>query len=51
VAKLSGLIDVSRPGAWRLVAVFAAHQLVIVTSLAARAGWFARALRLVATDV
>jgi hypothetical protein len=48
-AKLTEAIDVSRSGAWRVVAVFAVHQLVIVTSVAARAAWFARALRFVAT--
>jgi hypothetical protein len=50
-AKLTELCDVSRPGAWRLVLVFALHQAVIVVAVAARAAWFARALRLVATDV
>lgn len=49
-ARLTGLCDVSRAGAWRVAAVFALHQLVIVTAVAARAAWFARALRLVATD-
>jgi hypothetical protein len=50
-AKLCEACDVSRPGAWRVVAVFVTHQLVIVVAVAARAGWFARALRLIATDV
>ncbi len=50
-AQLSELCDVSRPGAWRVAAVFLVHQLVILTAVAARAAWYARALRLVATDV
>lgn len=49
-AKLTELCDVAQPGAWRVVAVFGLHQLVIVTAVAARAAWFARTLRLVATD-
>lgn len=49
-AKLSDLCDVAQPGAWRVALVFGMHQLVIVTAVAARAAWFARALRLVATD-
>jgi hypothetical protein len=49
-AELCQLLDISRPGAWRVVAVFGVHQLVILTSVAARAGWFARALRLAATE-
>ena len=50
-AELCELLDVSRPGAWRVAAVFALHQLVILTSVAARAAWFARALRLAATEI
>ena len=50
-AKLTEFVDVSRPGAWRVAAVFALHQLVVLTSVTARAAWYARALRLVATDV
>lgn len=42
----SGL-DVSRPGAWRVAAVFAVHQAVVVVGVACRAAWFARALRAV----
>jgi hypothetical protein len=49
-AKLTALCDVAEAGAWRVVAVFGLHQLVIVTAVAARAAWFARTLRLVATD-
>ena len=48
--QLSQLIDVSRPGAWRVWLVFAVHQLVVVTSVAARSAWYARALRVVATE-
>jgi hypothetical protein len=48
--KLAEIIDVARPGAWRVVCVFAIHQLVILSSVTARAAWYARALRLVATD-
>jgi hypothetical protein len=49
-AELCQWLDVSRPGAWRLVTVFTLHQLVILLSVAARAGWLARALRLAATE-
>ena len=49
-AQLTERLDVSRPGAWRVAAVLLVHQMVIVVSVAARAAWFARALRLVATD-
>ncbi|HXK16673.1 MAG TPA: hypothetical protein VNG33_02620, partial [Polyangiaceae bacterium] len=49
-AKLTELLDVSRAGSWRIGCVFLVHQLVIATSVAARAGWFARALRLVASQ-
>lgn len=48
--KLTEILDVARPGAWRVVCVFAIHQLVVLVSVAARASWYARALRLVATD-
>lgn len=48
-AQLSELCDVSRPGAWRVLVVLLAHQLVIVVAVAARAAWYARALRLTAT--
>lgn len=48
--RVTELIDVARAGAWRVVAVFALHQLLVLTSVAARAAWYARALRLVATD-
>jgi hypothetical protein len=49
-AALTESLDVSRSGAWRVGAVLLVHQLVIVVSVAARAAWFARALRMVATD-
>jgi hypothetical protein len=51
VAKLCELCDVGQAGAWRVAAIFTLHQLVILTAVGARAAWFARALRLVATDV
>ncbi len=49
VAKVVEVLDVSQPGAWRLGVVFALHQLVVLASVAARAAWFAKALRVVAT--
>lgn len=49
-AQLSERLDVSRAGAWRVVGVLLVHQLVVVVSVACRAAWFARALRLVATE-
>jgi hypothetical protein len=48
--KLTEVIDVARPGVWRVGCVFALHQLVVLISVTARAAWYARALRLVATD-
>jgi hypothetical protein len=48
--KLTEIIDVARPGAWRVGCVFVIHQLVVLSSVVARAAWYARALRLVATD-
>jgi len=48
-AELTEVCDVSGPGAWRVASVFALHQLVILSGVAARAAWFARALRLAAT--
>lgn len=47
-SQLTERLDVSRPGAWRVLAVFALHQLVILSSVALRAAWYARALRLAA---
>lgn len=43
------VLDIARPGAWRVALVFALHQLVVLFSQALRAAWFARALRLVAS--
>ena len=48
-AQLTGWLDVSRPGTWRITLVFVAHQLVVLASVALRAAWYARALRLTAT--
>ena len=48
--QLTEIIDVARPGAWRVACVFTIHQLVILSSVTARAIWYARALRLVATN-
>jgi hypothetical protein len=47
-AWLSGAVDVSRPGGLRVAAVFVAHQVVVLLSVALRAAWFARASRLAA---
>lgn len=44
--ELVGALDVSQPGGWRVAAVFAVHQLVIVIGVACRAAWFAQASRL-----
>jgi hypothetical protein len=48
-AWLTELFDVSREGAWRVGAVLVLHQAVVLVAVAARANWYARALRLVAT--
>ena len=48
-SQLTELADVSRAGAWRVALVFFVHQLVVVSSVALRAAWYARALRFVAT--
>lgn len=48
-AEIAELIDVSRPGGGRVALVFVVHQLVIVASVALRAGWYAKALRFVAS--
>ncbi|HKY38314.1 MAG TPA: hypothetical protein VJN18_20365 [Polyangiaceae bacterium] len=48
-SKLTSLLDVSAPGAWRVALVFGLHQAVIICSVALRAAWFARALRLAAS--
>lgn len=44
-ARLTELLDVSRSGAWRVAAVFALHQGVVLLAVALRAAWFASALR------
>lgn len=49
-ARLTELFDVSRAGAWRVAAVFAVHQALVLSAVVARAAWFAKALRLVATE-
>ena len=49
-SKLTSAVDVSRSGAWRVAAVFLVHQLVVLVAVAARAAWFARVLRLIATE-
>jgi hypothetical protein len=49
-AWLTERCDVSREGAWRVGAVLALHQAVVLVAVAARANWYARALRLVATS-
>ncbi len=42
----SSALDVSRPGEWRVLLVLLVHQITVVLSVALRAAWFARALRL-----
>jgi hypothetical protein len=49
-SQLTAALDVSRAGAWRVALVFLVHQAVVLASVTARAAWFARALRLIATD-
>jgi hypothetical protein len=49
-AQVASALDVSRPGAWRVALVFLVHQAIVLAAVALRAGWFARALRLIATD-
>jgi hypothetical protein len=44
-AWLTGVLDVARPGAWRVAVVFMVHQGVILVAVACRAAWFAAALR------
>jgi hypothetical protein len=46
-AALTSVVDVSRPGAWRVAAVFVLHQLVVFGIALARAQWLALALELV----
>jgi len=49
-SQLTSALDVSGPGTWRVLAVFALHQVVILASVALRTAWYARALRLVASS-
>jgi hypothetical protein len=46
-AWLTALIDVGRPGPWRVVLVLAIHQAVVLASVACRAAWFSYALGVV----
>jgi len=46
-AVLTGSLDVSRPGAWRVVLVLAVHQAALLGRSVCRAFWLGRALRLV----
>jgi hypothetical protein len=48
-AKVTEMLDVSKPGSLRVVAVLAVHQLVVLSAVALRASWFSRALRLAAS--
>jgi len=49
-ASITEACDVARSGAWRVALVFVVHQLVIVVAVAMRAAWYARALRLTASE-
>jgi hypothetical protein len=49
-AHLTSLLDVSRGGAWRVACVLVLHQAVSLASVALRAAWYARALRLAASS-
>lgn len=49
-ARIAEACDVSRAGAWRVALVFVVHQLVVVVAVALRAAWYARALRLTASE-
>ncbi|HVY32525.1 MAG TPA: hypothetical protein VHB79_38570 [Polyangiaceae bacterium] len=49
-ARIAEACDVSQAGAWRVALVFVVHQLVIVIAVALRAAWYARALRLTASE-
>ena len=46
VAPLVGIVDVSRPGSWRLVVVTFLHQGVVLGMVAARAVWLAIVIEL-----
>jgi hypothetical protein len=49
-SALTSSLDVSQPGKWRIAAVLLLHQAVILLSVALRATWYARALRVAATS-
>jgi hypothetical protein len=49
-ASLTQWLDVSQGGAGRVMGVLLVHQLVVIGSVALRAAWYARALRLMATS-
>lgn len=44
-ALVVSAVDVSQPGAWRALFVFAVHQAVVLGSIAARALWLSSAVR------
>jgi hypothetical protein len=46
-AVLTGLLDVSRVGTWRVLLVLALHQLVVLGAVLFRAGWLGASLELV----
>ena len=46
VALLTGVIDVSKPGSARLLAIAGIHQLTLAVLVILRGAWLARALRL-----
>lgn len=48
-AQVTSALDVSASGSWRVAVVFIVHQAVSLASVALRAAWYARALRLVAS--
>lgn len=49
-AAVVGALDVSRPAAWRIVAVALVHQVAALTLVVARATWLGRAIELVAVS-
>lgn len=49
-SQLTSTLDVSLAGTWRVVCVFLLHQAVSLASVALRAAWYARALRLAASS-
>jgi hypothetical protein len=46
-AWLTGVLDVARPGAWRVAAVLLVHQLAVLGLVLCRAWWLGHALGLV----